>query len=252
MFEFCFCHLSVIPLRADHKDEAEIITQMLFGEVATVLKEHQQWLYIKLAHDGYEGWIDHKQVFQISNEEFSQLTSNKERQEELFLQLETPYGVINTLKGSLIPSLHQQFKVGDFNFSYCEQPKKNTRQDISKIALSYLNSPYLWGGRTLLGIDCSGFTQAVFHFLGFQLPRDASQQISFGQTVPFEEIASGDLVYFKNDKDRIHHVAIALADRSCIHASGQVRVDKLTKNGILHTQTGKLTHALHSIKRLNK
>ena len=247
---FCFCHLSIIPLRADHSDQSEIVTQMLFGEVGVILKTHNQWLLIKMAQDGYEGWIDHKQVVFITEVSFNKLKNITHRQEELVLPLWTSYGNIHTVKGSVLPSTSESFKMEELSFTWEKKPVVSSVASIVETAMSYLNAPYLWGGRTPFGIDCSGFTQAVYHFNGFQLPRDASQQVHEGKTIEFNDVQPGDLAFFENKKRRIHHVGIILKENKCIHASGQVRIDSLSQQGIIHAEKKELTHSLHCIKRL--
>ena len=114
----------------------------------------------------------------------------------------------------------------------------------------FLNSPYLWGGKSFLGIDCSGFTQLVFSLCGIKIPRDAYQQIELGKKLNFNETKPGDLIFFINEMDRIHHVGIALKDDKIIHASGKVRIDTLNKDGILNN--GIISHSYHSTVRITE
>ena len=114
----------------------------------------------------------------------------------------------------------------------------------------FLNSPYLWGGKSFLGIDCSGFTQLVFSLCGIKIPRDAYQQIELGKKLNFSEKKPGDLIFFINERDRIHHVGIALKDDKIIHASGKVGIDTLNKDGILNN--GIISHKYHSTVRITE
>ena len=127
-------------------------------------------------------------------------------------------------------------------------------QEKSKIittALRFLNSPYLWGGRTPLGIDCSGFTQMVYRLQGIDLPRDAYQQSEVGTTLSFiEESEAGDLAFFDDQEGKITHVGIMLEDNHIIHASGKVRIDRIDQQGIFNKETGKHTHKLRLIKSI--
>ena len=124
------------------------------------------------------------------------------------------------------------------------------KRDPFEIAEEYLNTPYLWGGKTPFGIDCSGLTQMVFRFLDINLPRDASQQLDYGSEIRFPDIEQGDVAFFENKDGKIIHVGICGKDRLIIHASGQVRIDHLSLDGIIHAETGLKTHNLHSIKRM--
>lgn len=244
-----FCFLSIVPVRSNSSDLAEIVTQLLFGEVAVVIEKHEQWIKIRSAHDRYEGWIDQKQVVVISPTTFNLISAQTARQTSLTLQLMTPWGPIHTVMGSLVDESQQSFYVEDHAFKWISNPDKFKAKDISSYADKYMNAPYLWGGRTPFGIDCSGFTQAVFRFVGVQLPRDASQQVKEGNLVNFTEVQIGDLAFFQNSKGKVTHVGMVLNDYRIIHASGRVRVDELKPEGIFHTELNKLTHQIHSIKR---
>jgi cell wall-associated NlpC family hydrolase len=244
-----FCFNTVIPVRATHKDESEITTQLVFGEVAEEIETHNQWRKIRIAHDDYEGWIDHKQVIKISDEEFEFWKKNSFRQTDFFCKWKTSEGVFTSLRGANIPN-NLKFKVGQMTFVRIAHSDAFSNKDISSIALSYLNAPYLWGGKTYFGIDCSGFTQAVYRFYGINLPRDAYEQANHGETIAFSDRKIGDIAFFHNAKNKITHVGILLEDDKFIHASGRVRIDILREKGIFHSDNGELTHDLTIIKRL--
>lgn len=122
----------------------------------------------------------------------------------------------------------------------------------SEVALNrYLSAPYLWGGRTVMGIDCSGLTQVCFLACGVTLLRDASQQATQGIPVPtLQQLQKDDLCFFQNEEGRIIHVGISLGDGRIIHASGYVRIDRLDDTGIFDEQTHSYTHRLHSLRRI--
>ena len=249
--QFGQCHLSVIPVRADHLDSAEMVTQVLLGEVFLVTAFHNQWRKIKLAHDGYEGWIDEKQMISISEEDFNEIQLEKKHSYAICQDAESQKRTIQLVKGSLLPYFNNQnFQIGQENFYIDSRPyyKENiNREDISAIALEYLETPYLWGGRTPFGIDCSGFSQIVYKLAGISLKRDASQQVQQGKKVNLLYAQTGDLAFFINENKKIHHVGILLADDKIIHAAGKVRIDSLDEKGIYNNQAGKYTHKLHSV-----
>lgn len=247
---YAFCHLSIIPVRAEHSDPSEIVTQMLFGEKCTIIEEYNQWRKIRLKHDDYEGWVDEKQLWIIPMEDFND-DAGKSYITNQQLEINGPNGAFTIVRGSILyrTSNESQFKIGKFNYEI-SNPLHKDFSSIGETAKSYLNSPYLWGGRSPYGIDCSGFTQLVFRFYNIELKRDASQQVHQGEVLSFDRIESGDLVFFENDSNRIHHVGIYLGNNEIIHAHGQVRIDSLSLTGITNKDTGKLTHRFHGIRRV--
>jgi cell wall-associated NlpC family hydrolase len=244
-----YCHLSVIPVRAENKDEAEIVTQLLFGETAEVIEEVNQWRKIRITNDGYEGWIDKKQGRVISNETVVALQKKSFRLFDTTITINSSWGPIQLLKGAQLPSTSDSFTIGEDTFSILSTNRETKPKDIASIALSYINAPYLWGGRSPFGIDCSGFTQVVLQQLGIQVARDASQQVNQGEYIDYAHAQIGDLVFFENKKGKIHHVGLLLENKKIIHASGRIRIDLLTENGILNAETETITHNFHSIRR---
>ena len=125
------------------------------------------------------------------------------------------------------------------------------KNNIIKTAFLYMNAPYLWGGKTPLGIDCSGFTQMVYRINGYKLLRDASQQAAQGEALSFiEESEPGDLAFFDDEEGKIVHVGIILKENYIIHAHGKVRIDRLDHSGIYNVEKRKHTHKLRVIKKI--
>ena len=209
------CFLTIIPVKSDRADEAEIVTQMLFGEVATVVEHHNQWLKVNIAHDGYIGWIDEKQVTEISENAFSVLSNIEEHQQEEIRLYDTPWGEIKVIQGSPVISNSTSFLIDSYNFKWKNANAKTDRVDeVTELALQYKNVPYLWGGRTHYGIDCSGFTQTIYHQIGILLDRDASQQVKQGKEVKFKSAKPGDLAFFVSKKGNVTHVGIYIGEKS--------------------------------------
>jgi hypothetical protein len=120
---------------------------------------------------------------------------------------------------------------------------------LCRLASEYLNAPYLWGGKSVLGIDCSGLIQVVFSLMGIELPRDAWQQAAVMEPIPLSKRKRGDIAFFGSAPDKITHVGILLSPTQILHSAGRVRIDVLTEDGIYDSR-GEKTHSLHSIRRL--
>jgi gamma-D-glutamyl-L-lysine dipeptidyl-peptidase len=251
---FGICKLANIPLRAENSDRSEIVSQVLFGEHFEVLEQINQWTKIKLHFDDYEGWIDTKQFYPISENEYAILSK-----EELTLSYDIVEYIVAkenlllpiTLGATLSFLQHPTINKEHFIFEGKKISGKKPKSNLVTTALMYLNAPYLWGGKTIFGIDCSGFTQMVYKINGYKILRDASQQALMGESLSFiEESEAGDLAFFDNDEGRIIHVGIIMNDNYIIHASGQVRIDRLDHLGIYNPQTNRHTHKLRVIKKI--
>lgn len=251
------CRLSTVPLRREPKDSAEMISQLLFGEHYRVLEqsEDSQWLKIQNGYDQYEGWLDLKQHSQISREYFDQINNSEYKiATDLFSRMLFKRQLIHVVLGSVLPLLNNPLFQTEEQLAFNGEAKslhqKWTADLMIGLAKKYLNAPYLWGGRSPFGIDCSGFTQVVFRVAGYKLPRDSKDQINVGREVELDEAIQGDLAFFTNKAGKMNHVGILLKDGEIIHASGKVRIDKLDKEGIFNTDNNKYTHQLFKIKRV--
>ena len=245
--------LSIIPCRAEPTDKAEIITQLLFGEHYTVIEEQERWLKVKNAFDDYEGWICRKQFTEINSLEFDELSLNE------FPLCGGLVGAIeyknenrNITLGATLPFLNQsKITIREEKHSFTGIPNTKHSSKLMEYAIMYLNSPYLWGGRSPFGIDCSGFAQIVYKLCGYKLPRDAYQQAEEGFDVPFVETSEpGDLAFFDNEEGKITHVGIITEPGKIIHASGRVKIDHLDSQGIYDVELKKYTHKLRLIRRI--
>lgn len=243
---YAFCALSVVPVREEPKDSAQQVTQLLFGEPVEILAHGQPWLKIRSFLDAYEGYIDHKQVLALTEKELRRWLDASIYSNQQFQIINGPFGAQNLSGGSLIGSA-LAFSIGDFNYT---TEQETTAIDGWAYAMSFLNTPYLWGGKSIFGIDCSGFVQNVYRQLDFNLPRDAYQQAEVGNLVSFEDRQLLDLAFFKNANGKIHHVGLVGPDEQILHASGQVRLDKLTAKGIYNEAAADFTHSLFEIRRL--
>lgn len=253
--------LSLVPMRREQSERSEMVSQVLFGELYEILEETEKWCYIKLVHDGYEGWID-KRMGQSVTEEYA----DSYRSEVPVIATEVfniatkkgDYGNKLLVSGSVLPFFDvntRKMQVGEDEYTLVTRPKDvgidSLRELIIGYALMYYNTPYLWGGRSPYGIDCSGLSQIVYRLAGIDIPRDASLQVNHGQSFSFvEEALPGDLAFFGDEAGAVTHVGILWEQNRIIHASGRVRVDKIDHQGIFNEDLKRYTHNLKVIKRI--
>lgn len=252
---YLVCCVPVSPVRAEASHKSEMVSQVLFGEAAEVLEEvTDKWVRIRCLYDGYEGWTKLHMFTEIPEPTArvaSHITADWENEIHFNGQvMHVPFGCdLRALQNGNAEwgKYSWSFKGNHLDPQYTKPNEKNIR----KLSAAFLNTAYLWGGRSVFGIDCSGFVQLVYKSIGIPLLRDASQQAGQGEAIGFlQEAICGDLAFFDNTEGRIVHVGILLNDHEIIHASGKVRIDKIDNQGIINTDTAERTHKLRIVKRL--
>jgi hypothetical protein len=251
--EYGICNLAVIPLRAEASDKSEQVSQILFGEAFEIAEWTERWVRVITANDSYEGWIGRLQFVMLGHIAYESLKKNPppithravtqawKKSDNSVLYLPVGSSLV-FLKGTTSQIDNEQFEIiGEIGGT----------ESLDVTAKSFLNTPYLWGGRTHYGIDCSGFTQTVFKLQGIYLKRDAWMQAEQGVVIDFlAEARLGDLAFFDNEQGRITHVGIMLNNEHIIHASGRVKVDRIDSQGIYSEELKRYTHKLRIIKRI--
>lgn len=249
---FGVCKVSVAPVRHEPSDSSEIVTQLLFGDAVQVLEQGQPWIKIRFEADGYEGWMDFKQLTYLEDSEYlTYIQSPTAYLHDRFLEITGPLGKQLLMMGARLPNFDgKSIRIGNDTYMFETLPETENK-NVLTTALNYLNAPYLWGGKSVFGIDCSGFTQNVFKLHGKQLPRDASKQVFEGNEISFEERQVADVPFFINAKGIVHHVGILTEKNQIIHAAGYVRIDIFDQKGIYREDLERYTHVFHSIRRFS-
>ena len=251
--KFAICQVSVSPLRAENSDRSEMVSQILFGEKVNILESKKNWVKIKAEFDAYEGWADAKQFLEISEEEFQSTKIEKYASESFNLAVEKENPITLPMAASLPNLKNNRLKFGNLEWDYLGEFQMGdlSKSALPNLSLMYLNTPYLWGGKSVFGIDCSGMVQQVYKFCGVKLPRDAYQQAEMGEALSFvEEAEPGDLAFFDNPEGKIIHVGIIMEGNKIIHAHGKVRIDPMDSTGIFNTDSQTYSHKLRVIKRI--
>lgn len=251
--KYVICQVSVSPLRSEASDRSEMVTQILFGEKAEVIASENNWIKLKSDYDDYEGWADKKQFAELSEEEYNSTEITCFASDIFNLAAENKIPLTLPIASSL-PNLNEgKISFAEKEWEYFGEFSEGThpKEDLPEIAKLYLNTPYLWGGKSNFGIDCSGLAQQVYKFAGVKLPRDAYQQAESGEPLSFvEEAEPGDLAFFDNADGRIIHVGIMLEGNKIIHAHGKVRIDPIDSTGIFNTDSQSYSHKLRVIKKI--
>lgn len=259
MDTYGFCQLSVIPVRADASDRSEMVNQLLFGDVFEIVDAFGSWKLIRTSHDKYEGFIDEKQFLPLEENNFERLTQTgdqfsadviatvKDENSKQLLYLSPG----SSMRGFKEGKLEVNGKIFSCDSQLISAYQAADRQGLIAFTRQFLHAPYLWGGRSVFGIDCSGLTQVVYKVFGIHLLRDASYQAQRGETLNLiSEARPADLAFFDDEEGNIIHVGIVSGESTIIHASGQVREDGFDHQGIYNRSLKKYTHRLRLIKRI--
>lgn len=236
-------------MRSNNFHESELVSQLLYGDCFKILSSKNEWLQIKTLNDSYVGWINDKQINEISKINAEKITfDDKIFSTRLIDYIETDE---NKLSSIVLGSNIGACKYLGHKYDGPKTKKTKTKPNLTKVASMYLNSPYLWGGKTPFGIDCSGLTQMIYRINGYKIPRDASQQSELGETLSFiEESEPGDLAFFDDKEGKIIHVGMLLENNYILHAHGNVRIDRIDQTGIFNQVKQKHSHKLRIIKKI--
>lgn len=247
--QYGICTLSIVPVRIQPNDASEMLTQLLYGENFKILEERGKWSRIRIAFDSYEGWVSNSQVSKIEETYYEELLNSEQIYSVDLIEF------IAEASGNLthIPlgAVLNHAKLSNLVFDGHTVNGVGSKSRLIDTAILYLNTPFLWGGKTPFGIDSSGLTQMVYRLNGYSLQRDSAQQAKQGEALSFiEESEPGDLAFFDDAEGNIIHVGLIMPDNYIIHADGKVRIDRIDHSGIFNIDLRKHTHKLRVIKKI--
>jgi gamma-D-glutamyl-L-lysine dipeptidyl-peptidase len=248
--EFAYVALPLVPLRAQPSERAEQVSQLLHGQYMLILEHRESWVFVRVLDDGYEGWCNEKMVVVISE--------NRARQAFADPRVLTisPLSLCETVNGQAYLPAGSRLLNGERVLAAAALAATISHLSTSSVtpttlAMGFLNAPYLWGGKSVLGMDCSGLVQVTFAMCGMLMPRDARQQALLGTQVDnLADATAGDLAFFHNEEGRVVHVGLLLEGKRIIHASGWVRIDRWDEQGIFDGVRGVYSHRLQQIRRI--
>ncbi len=252
--KFALINVSVANLRSHPAHSAELVTQALLGTPVNVLKKNNGWFliqtpdsYIAWTNDGsivpldleqLERWKKDRKIIYVNTYGFAKSTEGSQRVSDLVAGNVLPIDNENEEswivkypddRRAIIP------KSEAIDLDIWNENLVTSQNSISEAAHELMGVPYLWGGTSTKGLDCSGFTKTVYFHHGIILPRDASQQVHTGDLVDternFSNLEVGDLLFFgtinEDQSEQVVHVGLWLGDNKFIHASGDVHISSM-------------------------
>lgn len=255
---YAICPISIAPIRNGASDKSEMISQLLFGELVEVLeRKGRQWVRIRSDWDNFVGWVAGNQLVPITPSEFEDYQGHYAYSLELYHPLSNAAGYLPIVMGASLPAfdgIHFNLMGQQYTFSGQAYHPESIRPSVAfiiKLVRKYINAPFLWGGRSPMGIDAPGLIQMAYKLAGIKLPREANQQVYIGTPVDFAEQAlAGDIAFFENRAGKVTHCGMILEDDKIIHAYGKVRIDTIDHFGIYNKTEARYTHRLRVIKRI--
>lgn len=252
------CKISIACLRQLPSHKSYLVSQVLFGEYVSIIsKKNKDWFRVECSWDGTTGWIDPKQIYVLKESEI------KNKEECTTFSLEHLHGLNSntvTIPISLGSNLYNcdglnvKMPFGQFQFQgqiVSLQQSAHSRRLLASIAQRYIHCPYLFGGRSILGVDAAGFIQVIFKMIGIRMPRTCSEQSKMGNDIGFQSQATfGDLAFFETEVGLIDHVGLVQEEGKILHVYGQVRQDLLDQHGIFDVIKKRYTHRLRTIRRI--
>lgn len=229
-------------MRKSASEKEEVISQAFFGEIVTRIKEAGNWAFIR-SSDNYEGWVPLDSLY----------TPEKTYQPTLYTcklvvplyaeetivfgpKFNLPYGIGLKVVGQSTDWFTVEMPYGELLYvrrGHLAEKKTLQKNDLVAFAKEFLDIPYIWGGRSSFGFDCSGYVQTLYLYLGIQLPRDSGPQSRDKRFVDVENLEIGDLIFWGESREKIKHVGLYIGNNQFIHSTAReqmpwVRISSLT------------------------
>jgi hypothetical protein len=256
---------SVADVRREASHASELVSQAVMGDDAAILRREGDW-YLIVMRDGYHGWMrswytqeaSSKEINAYRNRLNAMVTANiayvRESADPDSLPVTDLVAgtcieaeeALGGYRRALLPGGKNGF-VPEKDLVELAERGEPSRDRIVSRAMRFVGIPYLWGGTTTKGFDCSGLVKRVFQMEGIEMPRDSDQQALIGEEVGIEDALPGELLFF-GEGEKITHVAIYLSDNRFIHAYGEVRINSLREEDELFEP--KLAPNLRIIRRV--
>ena len=230
-YDYCIASSGIVPLRKEASDASEMVSQIILGETATVREVKDRWIRIECHFDRYIGWVNRNQICFLKKDEYESWTRNPERYRSPYVTFfaDDQNKAIMIPVSAFIIKDGNQIRLPFGTFRIRTRPNLLKQKNLLDTAFHFSGTPYLWGGRTETGIDCSGFIQTVHLLHGYVIPRDSKDQYKAVEikSHDIKDARKGDIIYFNTTGRNVNHVGFYLGDGGVIHASGNVRLSNV-------------------------
>jgi gamma-D-glutamyl-L-lysine dipeptidyl-peptidase len=249
---------AVSPVLATPTVRGEQVTQLVLGETVAILEQTNEWRRVSLQVDGYDGWVHSGYLLEVEDEAAARWRSRatawsesaQVRVDTASIPLPLRARVILQSGEVVLPDGRRGRAAGNLRELTEVQTDARTKAPERWALERFQGSPYVWGGVTPWGVDCSGLVQTTFAARGISLPRNSAQQAGCGESISFDAIRPGDLLFFKSETGNgITHVAFAAEADTLVHSTLACG-GTLSESRLPGSRAGRLMERLVVVRRL--